>query len=208
LTALEGCAVLALAQVSTDRSAFRGRELARLEAGQRLFGLAAGEPAFELLAKCAPRAKHEGLDRAHRDVEHLGDLGVRAALELAHDEGCPLVEGEDAEGAAELRGGRNVLVLARRGCERVVELDLAWAPRRVAESLATDVVGDLDQPVVRRVRALATLVGAVGVEEGRLGDVLGVGLVVEDGQGVAVDRVDVIAIKPFEGAVCGAMACG
>ena len=99
-------------------------------------------------------------------------------------------------------GGRYVGVLGRRGGVRVVELDLARAARRVAEALAADVVRDLDQPVVRRVRALAALEGAVGVEEGRLGDVFRVGLVVEDGEGVAVDGVDVLAVEPLEGAVC------
>jgi hypothetical protein len=65
-------------------------------------------------------------------------------------------------------------------------------------------VRDLDQPVVRGVRAFAAPVGAVGAEEGGLGGVLRVGLVVEDGEGVAVDRVYVLLVEPLEGAVSAA----
>ena len=163
------------------------------EARERELRLVAGEAALELLAERAAGAEDQGLDGADRDVEDLGDLGVGAAFELAHDERGALVEGEEAEGAADLVGGRDVGVVGRRGARAsLVELDLLRSARRVAEALAADVVGDLDQPVVRRVRALAALERAVGVEEGRLGDVLGVGLVVEDGEGVAVDVVDVL----------------
>ena len=207
LTALEGRAVLAFAEVRPQRSAIRTRELALLEAGERVFRFVAGESALELLAESSAGAEHQGLDCGDRDVEHVGDLGVRTAFELAHDEGGALVEGEEAQGAADLVRGRDVGVLGCRGCVRVVELDLAGAARRVAEALSADVVRDLDQPVVRRVRALTALEGAVGVEEGRLGDVLRVGLVVEDGEGVAVDGVDVLAVEPLEGAVSGATAC-
>ena len=75
----------------------------------------AGEAALELLAESAAGAEHQGLDRGDRDVEHVGDLGVGAAFELAHDEGGALVEGEEAEGAADLGRGRDVGVLGRRG---------------------------------------------------------------------------------------------
>jgi hypothetical protein len=48
------------------------------------------------------------------------------------------------------------------------------------------------------VRALTALERAVRVEEGRLGDVLRVGLVVQDGEGVAVDGVHVLRVEPLE----------
>ena len=82
------------------------------------------------------------------------------------------------------------------------EGDLLRAALRVAEALPADVVGDLDQPVVRKVGALPAGEGAVGREERDLGDVLGVGLVVQDGQRVAIDRVHVLLVQPLEGAVC------
>src|SRR5206468_6212311 len=81
--------------------------------------------------------------------------------------------------------------------------DLLRPARRVAEALPADVVGDLDQPVVCALGALAALERAVGAHEGGLGDVLGVGLVVEDGQRVAVDSVHVLPVQPLEGAVDG-----
>ena len=146
----------------------------------------------------------EGRSYADRRVEDLCDLGVGAALELAHDERGALVESEEAERAADLGRGRDVGVLGRGCGERLVELDLLRPPRGVAEALPADVVRDLDQPVVRLVRALAALEGAVGAEERLLGDVLGVGLVVEDRERVAVDGVDVLLVEPLEGAVSGA----
>ena len=93
LAALEGRAVLALAEVSSERSAFGARKLPPLEAGESRPRFVAGEAAFELFAESSPGAEHQGLDCGDRDVEHVGDLGVRAAFELAHDECGALVEG-------------------------------------------------------------------------------------------------------------------
>ena len=93
--------------------------------------------------------------------------------------------------------------MGRRGGEALVELDLLRAARRVAEALPADVVRDLDQPVVRAVRALAALEGAVGAEEGRLRDVFRVGLVVQDRERVAVDGMDVPLVELLEGALSG-----
>src|SRR5215510_9792897 len=98
--------------MGSEGTAFRLRQLAALQADESLLGLVTGQAPLELLTESAPGAEHQGLDRGDRDVEHLGDLGVRTALELAHDEGGALVEGEEAEGAADLGGGRDV-VLAR-----------------------------------------------------------------------------------------------
>jgi hypothetical protein len=62
-------------------------------------------------------------------------------------------------------------------------------------------VRDLDQPVLRLARLLAPLEGAVGVEERRLGDVLGVRGVAEHRERVAVHVLDVAPVKALEGAV-------
>ena len=156
-------------------------------------------------AKSAPRAEDKGFDRTARDVEDLSDLGIRASFELAHDECGALVEGEEAEGVADLAGRGDVAVLGRRLGEVLVELDLLRATRRVAEALSADVVRDLDQPVVWAMRALAALEGAVGAEERRLGDVLGIGLAVQDREGVAVDGVDMLLVELLEGAIGGAL---
>src|SRR6202011_4926367 len=60
---------------------------------------------------------------------------------------------------------------------------------------------DLDQPVVRALGPLAAGERAVGAEEGGLGDVLCVGLVVQDGERVSVDGVEVLLVKALESAV-------
>ena len=205
LTAFEDGAVLAFAQVGAQSPSLRARQSLPVEARERELGLLAGEPAFELLAERAAGAEDKGFDGTDGEVEDLGDLGVRASLELAHDERGALVEGEEAEGPADLTGGRDVVVLGRRGGEAFVELDLLRAARRVAEALPADVVRDLDQPVVRAIRALAALERAVGAEERRLGDVLRVGLVVQDRERVAVDGMDVPLVELLEGAVSGAL---
>src|SRR4029453_1120675 len=96
-------------------------------------------------------------------------------------------------------------VLGRRGGDALFELDLLRAAGRVAEALPAGVVCDLDQPVVRAMRALAALERAVGVEERRLGDVLGVALVVEDRERVAVNGVDMPTVELFQGELGGAL---
>jgi len=60
---------------------------------------------------------------------------------------------------------------------------------------------DGDQPVLGRARPLALLHRAERVEEGRLRDVLGVGLVAQDDERVAVDVAGVLAVEPLERAV-------
>jgi hypothetical protein len=205
LTALEDGAVVALAEVSAERASLGTRQLALGEARKGELRLLARESSFELLAKGAASTEDQGLDGADGEVEDFRDLGVRAALELPHYERGALVEREEAERTADLAGRRDVRVLGRRCGEALVELHLLRAARRVAEALPADVVGNLDQPVVRAMRALAALERAVGVEEGGLGDVLCVGLVVEDRERVAVDGMDVPPVELLEGALGGAL---
>ena len=45
----------------------------------------------ELLAQRAPGPEEQSLERRDADAEHLGDLGVRATLELAHDHRSTLI---------------------------------------------------------------------------------------------------------------------
>ena len=171
-------------------------ELAR----DRELGLVAGDPVLELLAQGAARAEDQRLDGADAQLEDLGDLLVAAALELAHHERRALVEGEVAERAADVLGADRVVLDDGLG-ELVLVDDLGRAALRLAETLPADVVRDRDQPVLRGARALALLHRAVGVEEGRLRDVLGVGLVAQDDERVAIDVAGVLAIEPLEGAV-------
>ena len=191
--------------MGAESPSLRARQSLLVEERERALGLLAGEPAFELLAERAAGAEEKGFDGTDGEVEDLGDLRIGASLELAHDERGALVEGEEAKGLADLTGGRDVVVVGRRGGEAFVELDLLRAARRVAEALPADVVRDLDQPVVRAVRSLAALEGAVGAEERRLRDVFGVGLVVQDRERVAVDGMDVPLVELLEGALSGAL---
>ena len=115
LTALEDGAFLAFAQVSAQGAAFRAREALLIAARERERCLAAREAAFELFSQSPARAEDQGLDGADRDIEDLGDLGVRASLELAHDERCALVEAEEPEGAADLARARHIAVLGAAG---------------------------------------------------------------------------------------------
>ena len=83
----------------------------------------------------------------------------------------------------------------------IVELDLVGTALRLAEALPADVVRDRDQPVLRVPRALAALVRAIGVQEGRLRHVLGVGRLPQDRERVAIDVTDVLPVDALERAV-------
>ena len=86
LAAGKAGALLALAQVGSQRAALLARQAPVELARDRELGLVAGDRVLELLAQCAAGAEDQGLDGTHREVEDLGDLLVAAALELAHDE--------------------------------------------------------------------------------------------------------------------------
>src|SRR5215218_8360271 len=160
LAPFERGAFLAFAQVRAQRSSFGCGDRAFEPARERELGLAARQAALELLAQRAAGAEEQGLDGAHRRLEDRGDLGVRATLELAHDDCGALVEAQLRERVAELRGGRDVLVGAG-GCAAVAfgERDFLRPAGGSAEALAALVVRDLDQPVVR-------LDGPVALPEG------------------------------------------
>src|SRR2546421_546163 len=86
----------------------------------------------------------------------------------------------------------------------------AWT-RSVRRARAADVVGDRDQPVLRRPRLLSGPDRPVGVEERRLRDVLRVGRVAEDGEDVLVDVANVPLVEAFEESVAGVVeedGCG
>src|SRR6185437_7112404 len=71
---------------------------------------AAGDRSFELFAQRTACTEDERLDCARRDLEDLGDLSVRAPLELAHHECRPLVEGEMTERASDVVARRRGVV--------------------------------------------------------------------------------------------------
>ena len=134
---------------------------------------------LELLAERAAGAEDERLDGADREAEDLGDLLVGAALELAHDERGTLVEGEVAERAAEVLGAAASSSSLDRLGERLVELDLVRAALRWRKRWRQTLCAIAISQFCGRARALAALVGAVGVHEGRLRDVLCIGRVAQ-----------------------------
>ena len=72
---------------------------------------------------------------------------------------------------------------------------MTWSRLLLPESLLDRVARDREQPVRRLSRADALLERAVRVQEGRLRDVFGVGVVAEDRVRVAVD---LRAVAPVE----------
>jgi hypothetical protein len=201
LPSRERRAVRALAQVRAQLRALGPRQGAIQLLREGKLGVGAREGALELFTERTPGAEDERLHRAHRDAEHLGDLGVRAALDLAQDDGGALVEREVAERAPDVLRPRPVVLVDEPVGDVVVELHLLRPPRVGAEALQADVVRDRDEPVERRARVLAPFDRAEGVHERRLGDVLGVRPVAEHSVRVPVDVRPVPAVQPLEGAV-------
>jgi len=145
----------------------------------------------------AARSEEERLHRAVRDFEDLGDLLIAAPFQLAHDERGALVEREPGERVQQRIEVRPFVVESDR-LRGLLERDLAWPAVGLAPAHPADVVRDRDQPVVRLVRPLAALEGAVGIEEGRLRGVLRVGRVRQQGECVLIDLARVLAVEPLE----------
>jgi hypothetical protein len=108
----------------------------------------AREGALELLPQRPAGTEDEGLDRADRNVEDLGDLLVRARLDLAHDEGRALIEGDAAERAADL-GGRRARLVGHGLLGGVAQVDVLRPCRLLPLALAADLMRDAEQPRAR-----------------------------------------------------------
>ena len=124
---------------------------------------------------------------------------ARVLFELAHRECRALIEREPADCAEDVVHIRPVGLGSRN--LRLAERDLVWTPHRAPHARAARVVGDRDQPVVRRVRLGAGLQRAIGVEERRLRDVLRFGRVPHHREDVAVHLADVAFVESLERAV-------
>ena len=149
------------------------------------------------------RTEDQRLHCGDRDAERVGDLRVGTPFELAHHERRSLVEGEPAERPED---ALDVGLLLFGNCQLVDVLLQrhflhAAADARIAR--ACDVVRDLDQPVLRLEDLLPALKRAVRVEERRLRDVLRVGRVAQQRQGVVIDVLDVPSVELFERLVPG-----
>src|SRR5580765_5970385 len=205
---MPGCVTNTLVRSTADGDACRER-YGRLEreAGSH-DGTAA--PAEERHERTGDRNEGKRLERASLGSLPPGETGALRALaemraqlsallprqtsvELARDRELRFAAGDRS---FELFAQRTActedegLDCARRDLEDlgdvVLEGHLGWTPRGLAEPLPADVVGDSDQPVLGLLRPASLLdVGAIGVQEGRLGDVLGIGGIPHDGERVS-----------------------
>ena len=128
-----------------------------------------------------------------------GDLVVREACDLAEEERLALLGRQRRERLEQ----RARLLVRLLGGERGIRVErlLARAAERGAEAPAPHVLGDRQQPGARRLRTRASQHRAVGVDERRLGDVLGVLAVAERAQRRPVDVVAMPAVQLLEGAL-------
>ena len=102
----EAVAIRAGAQVRAQCPPLAQREPSVELAVDRERRLLAADLLLELLSQRAARAEEERLERGDADAEHAGDLGVRRAFELAHDERRALVRRQLRERAPQILGGR------------------------------------------------------------------------------------------------------
>ena len=139
LAAGEVGAVSAFAEMLPQGGALRARQQAVELARDGARGLMARERALERLTQGTAGAEDERFDFVDRVLEDLGDLLVRTALYLAHDESGALVEVEPPESATDVVWRRPLLV-ADRGNGGVVELDLLEAAGRLPKAAPADLV--------------------------------------------------------------------
>ena len=149
---------------------------------------------LELFGERAAGTEEQRLERGRRYAEDLGDLGVRATLELPQDDGLTLLRGNLRECGEELADARAFVVRLRSG-DAVVEFDLARSSLLLPEPLLDRVARDGEEPVRGLSWTDALLEGAIGVEKCRLRDVFRVGVVAEHRVGVPVDLTTVSSIE-------------
>ena len=173
------------------------RQAAVEAARQAGLGLGARELPLERLGERPAGAEDERLERALGHVHDLRDLGVRATLELAHDESRALAGRQMLKRAQDVRCG----LLAALGCrfdQGLVELDLQRLAFGRPEVSAHLVVSDRQQPVLGFPRLRPLRDRAVCVEERLLGDVLGVRMVPDHGARIAVHGGSVATVELVE----------
>ena len=196
LQAGEPRAVRALGQVIAQAPTLLSTEPAVDGPRHRELRLGARELVLELLCERSSRAEQERLERGGRHAENLRDLVVRAALELAQDDRLPLLRRNLGQRSEELADTRCIVVLVRsRMRDSIVELDLARPRLLLPEALLDRVARDREQPVGGLAGPHALLERSVRVQEGRLRDVLGVGVVSEHGERVPVHLRHVRSIE-------------
>ena len=157
LAALEDGAVLALAQVGTQGATLRAREALLVQARERELCLLAGQATLELFAE-GPAGRKMRVSTAPTETSRIWAISAyeRPSSSRMTSAARWLKPRNPRARRISQALGTSLVVGGGRG-SALVELDLLGPPRRVAEALAADVVGDLDQPVVRALGALAAL---------------------------------------------------
>ena len=196
--------VRALTQVVAQAAALLSTQATVDGLGHSELRLRARELVLQLLRERASRAEEQRLQGRGGDAEYLGDLVVRPSLELAQHDGLPLLRRNLRQRSEELADARSFVVLVVRSGldDALVELDLTGSRLLLPEALLDRIARDREQPVRRFARPNSLLQRAVRVQEGRLRDVLGVGMVAEHRVRVAVDLGDVCAVEVVDLARC------
>ena len=131
----------------------------------------------ERVAQTRPRTEEEGVDGRSSKPEPVTDLRGRAAVHSLQHERLALPRRERVEGSYDVVFRSRVLGPCR--VVRFVERLLARALREATETLVAQVACDREQPGALVGRPGATDDRAMRVEEGRLGDILGVSAVAD-----------------------------
>ena len=146
----------ALGDVLVESLALLARQPAVALARERELRALAGDEILELLRERAARAEQQRLERRGRETQQLGDLLVRASLQLAHHERLALARRDPLQRAHQLVE-LDVVVAGLVVRDVLDELDHGRTCRRLPPALAHDVVRDGKKPVRRLPGLLAAL---------------------------------------------------
>ena len=149
---------------------------------------------FELPGERPAGSEEQRLESGRCRAEDVRYLAVRAALELAKHDRLALLGRDLRESGQELADART-LVVRLRARDVLVELHLSRSRLLLTEALLDRVARDCQQPVRRLPRTHALFERAVGIQERRLGYVLRVCVVAEDGVRVAIDLCPVLPVE-------------
>jgi hypothetical protein len=156
----------------------------------------------QLLAQAPARAEDERLDGRHRKIELLGDLRVRAALDLAKEDHGALLGRQATDRCCDLAGGR-ALKINQAGGSIGVECDLVGPRRLHLVAAPDDIAGDRHEPGSRLLGLLPAPDRPECVHERDLRYVLGLVGIAHVPEDCPVDLTPVAAVKPLERSVPG-----
>jgi hypothetical protein len=152
---------------------------------------------LEPVAEAPARAEDQRLHGSDGEVELLGDLGVRPALDLPEQDDRALVRRQTADGGGDL-ADRRPFEIHEIGRGLGIERDLLGSQGLSLVPPLDDVSRDRHEPGPWLLRLLAPADRAEGVQERDLGDVLGLVRVTHVPEDCAVHIAPVPSIEPFE----------